>query len=52
LFYSNPEDIDTETKGGPWMLGGAFYIGGALLYVFRFPEKIFPRTFDKFGSSH
>jgi adiponectin receptor len=36
----------------PWIFGGLFYIGGALLYVFRFPEKYFPKMFDKLGSSH
>lgn len=28
------------------------YIGGALLFVARFPERYFPRTFDLLGSSH
>ena len=36
----------------PWIIGGATYIGGALIYVFRFPERFFPRKFDLFGSSH
>ena len=37
-----------------WMyaLGGAIYIGGALLYVFRVPERWFPEKFDLAGSSH
>ena len=33
-------------------MGGAVYIGGALLYVFRIPERWYPKTFDNFGSSH
>jgi len=33
-------------------LGGAAYIGGALIYVFRIPERWYPGTFDLFGHSH
>lgn len=32
--------------------GGAVYIGGALIYVFRIPERCYPRRFDLFGASH
>ncbi|KAI5454357.1 hypothetical protein NCC49_004412 [Naganishia albida] len=32
--------------------GGAFYILGAVLYAARFPERLFPGTFDMVGSSH
>ena len=35
-----------------WALGGAVYIGGALIYVFRIPERWYPKKFDKAGSSH
>ena len=35
-----------------WIAGGVLYIGGALLYVARFPERAFPGVFCIFGSSH
>ena len=35
-----------------WAIGGAIYIGGAIIYGIRFPEKFFPKRFDYFGSSH
>ena len=35
-----------------WIIGGAIYIGGAIIYGVRFPEKLFPKRFDYFGSSH
>ena len=25
----------------PWVIGGALYIGGALIYIARIPEKFF-----------
>lgn len=31
--------------------GGAT-ASGAVIYVLKFPEKWFPRTFDKIGNSH
>jgi len=36
----------------PWIYGGLMYIGGAVLYVTRTPERFFPRKFDLVGSSH
>ncbi|PVF98860.1 HlyIII-domain-containing protein [Serendipita vermifera] len=36
-----------------WLLASAaLYIGGALIYSERFPERIWPGRFDIFGSSH
>jgi adiponectin receptor len=35
-----------------WVLGGAVYIVGCLIYIFRFPERKFPGKFDFLGSSH
>ena len=32
-----------------WVLGGASYVIGALIYINRIPEKYVPRTFDYFG---
>ena len=36
----------------PWVVGGAVYIGGALFYVFRIPERWYPHLFDNMGNSH
>ena len=36
----------------PYLVGGIFYIGGAVLYVLRLPERLAPRRFDLVGSSH
>ncbi|CAE6432482.1 unnamed protein product [Rhizoctonia solani] len=39
--------------GVHWIaLTSVFYVGGALIYVCRVPERWFPGTFDFFGSSH
>ena len=35
-----------------WYVGGVCYVIGALLYIIRFPEKIFPGKFDYIGASH
>jgi channel protein (hemolysin III family) len=35
-----------------WYLGGITYIIGAVLYIIRFPEKLYPGRFDIFGTSH
>jgi adiponectin receptor len=35
-----------------WYLGGISYVAGAILYIIRFPEKIFPGKFDYIGASH
>jgi adiponectin receptor len=50
--YAPKEYIDTNTSVLPWALGGATYIGGALIFVFRIPERYFPKKFDCIGSSH
>ena len=36
----------------PWVIGGAIYIFGAVMYALRMPEKFFPEKFDLFGASH
>ena len=36
----------------PYGLGGAFYIGGAILYGSRTPERFFPGKLNLVGSSH
>ena len=39
-------------NGHLWLLGGIMYIGGAVIYALRVPERWFPYVFDYFGSSH
>jgi predicted membrane channel-forming protein YqfA (hemolysin III family) len=29
-----------------WALGGALYIGGAIIYMLKIPERFLPRKFD------
>ena len=42
-----------ERMGLAWVLAqGALYIVGAFIYAIRWPERLFPRTFDIWGSSH
>lgn len=35
-----------------WIIGGALYIIGGIIYAMRVPEKCCPRKFDLCGSSH
>ena len=35
-----------------WIYGGVSYIVGAIFYILRFPERIFPGKVDYFGASH
>ena len=32
-----------------YALGGAIYVTGALIYMFKFPERFFPGRFDIWG---
>eukprot|EP00349_Pseudokeronopsis_sp_Brazil_P006031 CAMPEP_0202966348 /NCGR_PEP_ID=MMETSP1396-20130829/10701_1 /ASSEMBLY_ACC=CAM_ASM_000872 /TAXON_ID= /ORGANISM="Pseudokeronopsis sp., Strain Brazil" /LENGTH=314 /DNA_ID=CAMNT_0049690073 /DNA_START=188 /DNA_END=1128 /DNA_ORIENTATION=- len=41
-----PQVYLQDFKSGPWGLGGALYILGAVFYIFKFPEKYWPRKFD------
>lgn len=54
LIFTNFYDPAYIYSGRNWMwaLGGAVYIGGALIYVFRIPERWYPTKFDLAGSSH
>jgi adiponectin receptor len=36
----------------PWATGGAFYIIGAVVYAFRWPECFSNGKYDYFGNSH
>lgn len=44
IKYTNPSQTAT-----PWAVGGLVYIGGALIYAFRVPEKHYPKKFDNCG---
>jgi len=35
-----------------WLIGGASYIFGVCIYMWRFPEKYWPGKFDFWGNSH
>lgn len=35
-----------------YLLGGFVYIGGAIIYVLRIPERCYPTKFDIIGASH
>lgn len=49
----SPDTVNIlQYNGKPWLWGGLAYGGGAMLFVYRFPERVFPKTFDNFGSSH
>lgn len=50
-FVKSPEYISYFSII-PYLLGGVSYIGGALVYVARIPERIVKRRFDIVGSSH
>ena len=44
--------INPHFDSFPWAFGGAVYIGGAIIYACRIPEKHYPLTFDYCGQSH
>jgi len=47
-----PKDTMMKYHLFPWALGGAIYIGGAVLYATRVPERCKPGAFDIVGHSH
>mmetsp|Transcript_42024 Transcript_42024/g.64378 ORF Transcript_42024/g.64378 Transcript_42024/m.64378 type:complete len:200 (-) Transcript_42024:1-600(-) len=53
IYAANADPKYTSYHGAlQWGLGGAAYIGGALIYVFRIPERWAPKKFDLAFSSH
>ena len=52
VLGKNLSGYNNDTRFLFWYLGGITYIFGAILYLIRFPEKLFPGKFDFFGSSH
>jgi len=35
-----------------WVMGGMFFLGGAVIYAMRIPERFWPGRFDLAGISH
>ena len=52
FFGKYIEGYDSGIKLINWYLGGISYVVGALFYILRFPEKLFPGKFDYIGASH
>ena len=52
FFGYTIEGYNKNIKLINWYLGGISYVVGALFYILRIPEKIFPGKFDFFGASH
>ena len=52
FFGDNLEGYKPGIKLFYWILGGVSYVLGAVLYIIRFPEKLFPWKFDYIGASH
>ena len=52
LFRSSIKGFESSPRLMFWVIGGAAYIIGALIYIKRIPEKFYPGKFDIFGSSH
>ena len=41
-----------KLNGMTWLVGGLVYIGGAMIYAFKVPERYVPNKFDYVGWSH
>lgn len=53
LLFSHSFSELFSDMGFGWLLtSGGLYIGGALLYANRIPEKLYPGKFDYFFASH
>jgi predicted membrane channel-forming protein YqfA (hemolysin III family) len=48
----SPNAYKIKTDGVWFSVGGIAYVSGALIYVFRLPERISPGRFDFCGASH
>lgn len=47
-FFLDPLYLD-DFIFTPWAFGGAIYVIGAIIYMFKIPEKFFPGKFDIIG---
>lgn len=53
LFFSQyTPGIITNPQLSNWVIGGISYLFGAVIYIWRFPEKYWPGKFDFGGNSH
>jgi len=41
-----------EGQSSYYGIGAVLYIGGAMVYVYRAPERLWPKRFDIVGASH
>lgn len=51
-YFADQRYVDPNYTIVPWVVGGAIYIGGAIFFIARIPERFYPKTFDLLGSSH
>ena len=51
IFFKDPVYM-IDFKPFFWILGGICYVGGAVIFITRVPERIFPGRFDLVGQSH
>jgi adiponectin receptor len=51
-LFSDYTYIGDYARIRPWAVGGAVFIFGAITYMFRIPERFWPRKFDVIGNSH
>jgi len=52
FFGDSIDGYDPGIKLYNWYFGGICYVTGAILYIIRFPEKLYPGKFDYIGASH
>ena len=52
FFRENIQQYIPDVSGLNFAIGGIIYIAGALIYMFRIPERFVPVKFDKLMSSH
>lgn len=51
-YFADQRYVDPNFTIVPWVVGGAIYISGAIIFIARIPERFYPKTFDLLGSSH
>lgn len=51
-FFYRDENYIPDMNIYHWLLGGIFYVAGAVIYAMRIPERWYPGRFDLCGLSH
>jgi adiponectin receptor len=51
-FFSENITGKFEPKLYYWVVGGLYYVIGCLIFIYRFPERIWKGAFCIIGSSH